>query len=353
MQPLLPDAPLATPADHAACRELIRTGSRTFFAASMLLPPQVREPAYALYGFCRLSDDAVDLSGGDIGALHRLRQRLDDAYACRPAPIAADRAFAEIVLRYGIPRSIPDALLEGFAWDVEGRRYETLSDLHAYAARVAGTVGAMMAMLMGECGHPVIARACDLGVAMQLTNICRDVGEDARNGRIYLPLQWMREAGIDPDEWLRRPEFSEELGGVIGRVLGEADQLYARATSGIARLPWNCRPAIHAACRLYAEIGRELERRGLDSVSQRAVVPASRKAWLLARTSATRLSCSKGLTFAPLPETRFLVDAAVAAAESPYLRRQVRRRGVSEHTEWVIDLFADLSQREAGARLRT
>ncbi|WP_084174842.1 phytoene/squalene synthase family protein [Afifella pfennigii] len=347
MRPLLPDQPLASPADHAACRELIRTGSRTFFAASMLLPPQIRGPSYALYGFCRLSDDAIDLSDGEAAALDRLRQRLDAAYAGRPVPISADRAFADIVFRYGIPRALPEALLDGFAWDLEGRRYETLGELNAYAARVAASVGAMMAMLMGECGYPVIARACDLGVAMQLTNIARDVGEDARNGRIYLPLSWMREAGIDPDAWLENPQFSDELGAVIHRLLRTADELYLRASSGIARLPWHCRPAIHAACRLYAEIGRELERRGLDSVSQRAVVPASRKAWLLARTSTTRLSGAEGLAFEPLAETQFLVDAAMTAAHSPYLRRSIRRRGVGEHAEWVIDLFTVLAERDA------
>lgn len=262
MLPHWPEQRLATPADHAACRELIRTGSRTFFAASLLLPPAVRAPAYALYGFCRLSDDAVDLSNGKAEALDRLRARLDAAYAARPAAVPADRAFAEMVLCYGLPRALPEALLDGFAWDVEGRRYETIDELNAYAARVAGTVGAMMTVLMGECDYPVLARACDLGVAMQLTNIARDVGEDARAGRIYLPLEWMREAGIDPDLWLEDPRFSPELGSVIQRLLDYADVLYLRAASGIARLPRRCRPAIRAACYLYAEIGRELERRG-------------------------------------------------------------------------------------------
>ena len=122
-------------------------------------------------------------------------------------PMAADRALASVIARYAIPRAVPQALLEGFAWDREGRRYETLADLTAYAARVAGTVGAMMALLMDERRPEVLARACDLGVAMQFSNIARDVGEDARAGRLYLPQEWLREAGLDPEAWLAAPVF--------------------------------------------------------------------------------------------------------------------------------------------------
>jgi 15-cis-phytoene synthase len=103
-----------------------------------------------------------------------------------------------------LPRELPAALLEGFAWDAAGRYYETIDELHDYCARVAGSVGAMMALIMGVKNKQVLARACELGNAMQLTNIARDVGEDARNGRLYLPRSWMREAGIDPQAWLAR-----------------------------------------------------------------------------------------------------------------------------------------------------
>src|SRR5262249_39014200 len=153
----------------AACRASIRKGSKSFFAASLLLPREVREAALALYAFCRAADDAVD-EGLNLDPLSQLRERLDRAYARRPLAIAADRAFADVVVRYAIPRAIPEALLEGFEWDARGRRYETLSELVAYAARVAGTVGAMMTCLMGTRDPYVVARACDLGVAMQLTN---------------------------------------------------------------------------------------------------------------------------------------------------------------------------------------
>ena len=305
-----------TPADLAACRALLRGGSRTFHAASFLLPARVRDPAIALYAFCRLADDAVD-NGGRAEAVAALRERLDCAYAGRPYAIPADRAFADVVARFAVPRALPDALLEGLAWDAAGRRYETIEELYAYAARVAGTVGAMMALLMGARAPEQIARACDLGIAMQLTNIARDVGEDARLGRLYLPRRWMREAGIDPDQWLAQPFHDERLGAVVQRLLHVADALYVRAGSGVAALPLGCRPGISAARHVYAEIGRAVERNGLDSVSRRAVVPMRRKLALLGYSLiATALPQARDP--APvLAEARFLVDAVSAGWPRP------------------------------------
>ena len=170
----------------------MRGGSKTFFAASLLLPARVRAPASALYAFCRLADDEIDLGSDPQRAMAGLHRRLDHVYAGRPQPIDADHALAAVVHRFAIPRAMLDALLDGFVWDTQGRRYETLEDVHAYGARVAGAVGAMMALVMGTRDSAALARACELGVAMQLTNIARDVGEDARNGRLYLPRAWTR-----------------------------------------------------------------------------------------------------------------------------------------------------------------
>jgi phytoene synthase len=128
-QPFWPEPGFASPADLAACRTMLRQGSRTFHAASLLLPPAVRAPASELYAFCRLADDAVDLGveGGAEDALADLRLRLDRAYEGRPCDHPVDRAFADVVWRYAIPASLPEALLEGFEWDAAGRRYEDLS----------------------------------------------------------------------------------------------------------------------------------------------------------------------------------------------------------------------------------
>jgi phytoene synthase len=303
---------LASRADLEACRTAIKAGSRTFHAASHLLPLRVREPALSLYAFCREADDAIDQSSDPSAALADLEVRLDLAYRREPIDNAADRALADVVARYHIPRAVPAALLEGFAWDAEGRIYEDLSALRAYGTRVAGTVGVMMSLLMGVRAPAALARAADLGVGMQLSNIARDVGEDARLGRVYLPRDWLREAGVPADEWLAQPQFGPELGSVVLRLLGEARGLYERAAAGVAELPAECRPAIHAARLMYAEIGREVERAGGDSVSGRAVVSARRKLLLLlqAITASVNDPAVAGL-WPALPEAQFLIDAVV------------------------------------------
>lgn len=343
--PSRPYEPFQADADIAACKALIRQGSRSFYNASLLLPRAVRDPAYALYAFCRLADDAIDDAeqGTVHDALDRLRDRLDRAYAGRPVDRPSDRAFARVIAAHEIPRPLPEALLEGFAWDVEGRRYATLSELNGYGARVAGAVGAMMTVLMGARDADTVARATDLGCAMQLTNIARDVGEDARAGRIYLPLEWMEEAEIDVEAWLAQPTFDARLGDVIGRLLGAADALYARSGAGIARLPASCRPSIQAARTIYSEIGRAVERQGYDSVTRRAVVSRRRKVNLLGQALISARWSEDGLALPPLPETQFLVDAVVSA---PVPERLASRRSVDEQIGWMVDLFARLERIE-------
>ncbi len=343
----LPDTFRASVYDHRLCRGLIRQGSKSFFAASLLLPTRVRTPAYALYAFCRLADDAVDFGADRRMAVARLHDRLDRVYAGRPLSAPVDQAFAETVAQHGIPRALPEALFDGFAWDAEDRRYDTLSSVYAYAARVAGTVGAMMTMIMGRRSPDVVARACDLGVAMQLTNIARDVGEDAQAGRLYLPRQWMLEVGLDPDAWLLRPEPCDALATVVCRLLRAADDLYTRAGQGIAGLPLGCRPAINAARRIYREIGCEVARHGYDSVSRRAVVSTKRKLALALSAVAGMPLSGNGWAYPCLDETRFLVDAVVAAEPSVnHVHRGAEKRAMDEQVGWVIDLFARLEQRD-------
>ena len=334
-------------ADLAACRAALRHGSKTFLAASFLLPRRVHEPASALYAFCRLADDAVDatddLGKGGREAVERLRERLRLAYAGTPQDDPADRALAIVVARHEIPAALFDALLEGFAWDCDGRRYDTIESLHDYAARVAGTVGAMMALLMGVRSPEAMARACDLGVAMQLSNIVRDVGEDARMGRLYLPRAWMIEAGLDPDAWLAQPTFSAALASVVRRVLDAAQVLYRRVDAGVARLPLACRPGINAARFMYAGIGHEVARRGFDSVSARAHVPARRKLGLLLRSLAAVAPRAAIAAQPALPANRFLVDAVLAGAPRADVPAP---RGLADRLVWTLELFARLEQRD-------
>lgn len=326
--------------DLAACEALMRGGSKSFFAASSLLPQRVRIPAIALYAFCRMADDVIDEGTDDPDALAKLQRRLDAIYAGEPDDLVEDRAMAMVVHRYHIPRALPDALLEGFAWDAIGRSYATLGELQDYCARVAGSVGAMMARVMGVTGTHALARACELGNAMQLTNIARDVGEDARRGRIYLPLAWLHEEGIDPAEFLREPRFSPALARVTGRLLLEADRLYQRGSSGIATLPRDCRGAILAAATIYAEIGSVVAAQGMDSVNRRAVVGSARKLTLLCFAKVRAQLPSRCEIVEPLPAISFLAEACAAASprSSGY-----PRRNFDERCEWLIDLFERIS----------
>jgi phytoene synthase len=331
-------------ADMAACRDALCGGSKSFHAASKLLPEDVRDPAIALYAFCREADEVIDAADGS-GSVEWLRERLTLAYAGRPLPFAADRAFARIADRFAIPRALPEALLEGFEWDKEGRRYPDIAAVRAYAVRVAGTVGGMMAVLMGVRDPDRLATAIDLGVAMQLSNIARDVGEDARNGRLYLPLDWMRQEGIDPDAFLAAPAFSPALGRVVARLLQEADVYYERAEAGIARLPVGCRFGIGAARLLYAEIGNQVRRNGMDSVSGRAVVSGKRKLWVLLSGLAKIAVPMAPMQGETVPEGAYLVDAVTRVApraepvSPPWW-------AVTDRLVWTFELFAKLEDRQ-------
>jgi 15-cis-phytoene synthase len=331
-----------------ACRTLMRGGSKSFYLSSLALPRRVRAPASALYAFCRVADDAIDTCAEPAAALADLHARLDAVYADRPRADIADRALAAVVREAQLPRALLDALLEGFAWDAQGRSYETIEDLHAYAARVAGTVGAMMALVMETRNAQSLARACELGVAMQLTNIARDVGEDARNGRLYLPRAWLREAGLDADAWLAAPSFDSRLAQVIARLLAEAERLYARAECGVIGLPRSCRPAIHAARLVYAEIGHALAAAGLDSVQRRTVVPTGRKLALLLQGCAALLKppghpIAAGAANAPLPAVRFLVEAAAT--------ERLPDRTFYQRTLRMLELFERQGHRQRGEGL--
>ncbi|WP_297767668.1 15-cis-phytoene synthase [uncultured Roseovarius sp.] len=329
---------MIAPRDLEHCTQAIRHGSRSFHAASKLLPRKVRDPALALYAFCRLADDAVDEQQEKAAAVLSLHERLDLAYAGRPRNAPADRAFAAIIDGFDMPRALPEALLEGLAWDAEGRRYATLSDVRAYSARVASAVGAMMCVLMRVRDRNALARACDLGVAMQLTNIARDVGEDAREGRLYLPTDWLAEAGRTPGAFLAKPAPDPDLRHIVRRLLQEANDLYARSEAGIAALPLSARPGIYAARFIYAGIGGQVRAGGYDSITRRARTDGRQKlGWLMLamlRAGGTLVLPRSPLIYArALPETEFLVRAAA--------------RDAARATDWSDTLYEALARLKA------
>jgi phytoene synthase len=332
--------------DDTACTAMLASGSRSFHAASRLLPRRVRRAATALYAFCRVADDAIDNAGADQdAALADLSARLDAIYAGAPRNFPEDRAFAAVVKQHFIPKELPAALLEGFAWDAQGRTYADFPALLEYAARVAGAVGAMMALVMGTRAQATIARACELGMAMQLSNIARDVGEDARQGRIYLPLDWLAEEGVDAADFLAQPIYYVGVQNVVARLLGEADLLYRQAASGIAQLPWDCRASINAARRLYEAIGHAAGEVAFDPVEHRAVVPARRKAMLVTRALVDTVVPAAAMRGVMPQAARALVQACMPLEATVETRKPIWRRAEARAV-WMIELMAQIEERQ-------
>lgn len=266
---------------RALARQILAHHSKSFALAGKLLPAGVRADAAALYAWCRRCDDAVDTPAAATeraAAARRLRAELDDVYAGVPQDDPVLGGLQEVVQRHQLPRRFADDLLAGMAMDVGVVRMATMDELLLYAYRAAGTVGLMMAHVMGVRDAATLRRAADLGIAMQLTNVCRDVVEDEERGRVYLPADLL-EGATTPS---RAPDSAARA---VAAVLGCADAFYRSGDVGLVRLPLRCAMAIRAARLIYAEIGAVLARRGFDVLAGRAVVPRARKLVLLARAA--------------------------------------------------------------------
>jgi phytoene synthase len=309
-------------ADRDACRQWIRHHSKSFYLSSLLLPARVRQGAWALYAFCRRADDAVDDEVTGRQALRRvdgLRRRLDRVYTndalSHPDPI--DRAFAFVAHRYQIPRTLPEALLSGMEMDARGVTYESDDELLVYCFRVASTVGLMMTKIMGGSDDLAYTRAADLGIAMQLTNIARDVGEDARRGRIYLPKRLCEEVGLEQRTVLTLTDATPSLREAVKRILLRADGHYRAADRGVPLLPRGCRYAIASSRLIYSAIGDAIAQNGYDSITRRAFVPLGKKLWLVARSVTALFSTVRGALASTGPAdpqiSRLLADVGLPA----------------------------------------
>ena len=269
------------------CAATLAQHSKSFALAGKLLARQARRDAAVLYTYCRLADDAIDLVGAaeQPAALAKLRADLDSVYNGEPQRDVRLRAFQELVQRRGLPREYPEELLAGFAMDSEGAQYDTLEDLLLYCYRVAGVVGLMMCHVLGVSDARALKNAAHLGIAMQLTNICRDVAEDWQLGRLYLPLAMLRECGpgaLNGFGMSLLPEAARpSIAAVTIRLLNEADRFYRSGDAGIPALPWRAAFSVRAARLIYAAIGARIRRRGYDAYRMRAVVPQSQKLFLV------------------------------------------------------------------------
>lgn len=310
--------------DHS--RRVIARGSKSFAMAARLFDRPTRARALLLYAWCRHCDDQID--GQELGAepcqpdtalqalrLAAIRHRTRSALSGEPQTDPAFQGLQRVVEECGIPHRYPLELLDGFAMDVRGDRYRNLPETLRYCYHVAGTVGAMMARVMGVTDSATLTRGVHLGLALQLTNIARDVMDDARVGRVYLPSDWLEEAGVAPEPAavLAHPD---RIAHVVRRLLDEAEPYYASARHGMARLPFRCTWAVNTAARVYRDIGTALRARGAEAWSARVSVPTSRKLLLLLAAgpeSALRLT-RRG---AQLPVSSGLWEPR-DAAEIPY-----------------------------------
>ena len=274
--------------------------------------------------------------------MQSLKRRLQAIYAEQPEDHPCDRALADVVTMYDLPRALFEALIEGLEWDQAGRVYNSIEELHAYAARVASAVGTIMTCIMGRKSAKTLARACDLGVAMQLTNIARDVGEDAKNGRVYLPRDWLRDVGLTAEGLIASPQMSPALATVVKRLLCHAEKLYQQSLMGIADLPLKSRPAINAARRIYSAIGKQISANRYDVINLRAYVPTRQKVGIaIAATVEAYLTRSECAT-TEMDETRFLVSAVVdhkSQSKTPL-------DDAESPMEWILTMVELLDQRE-------
>ncbi|MEZ4316774.1 MAG: phytoene/squalene synthase family protein [Myxococcota bacterium] len=259
---------------------------RSFSLASVFLPEDRRGQAAVLYAFCRLADDVVDEASDPDEAragVADLRSELEGHAPARPV-VAATR---EILAPVGLQPALD--LLHGVESDLDFEIPADDAALDRYCYEVAGTVGLMMCAALGVRETWAFDPAVKLGMGMQLTNICRDVLEDAERGRVYLPADRLAAAGVSAESLLEGTADAGRISGIVRDLLDRADDHYTVGRTGFPALPFRSRVAIAVAARLYQGIGHRLRRHGADPLAGRTVVPAWEKGVLVVRAGADLL----------------------------------------------------------------
>ncbi|MCB8838731.1 phytoene/squalene synthase family protein [Aurantimonas sp. VKM B-3413] len=276
-------------ADLAAMAERsIARGSKSFAAAARLFDAETRKSAMMLYAWCRHCDDAIDdqrlgfarrrlaTEPSPAERLEALERETLAALAGAPTAEPSFRAIADVSARHGLPQGLVLDHLAGYRMDVEERRYDTIGETLQYCYHVAGVVGVMMAIVMKAEGEDALDRACDLGIAFQLTNIARDIVEDARVGRIYLPREWLAEADITPAQILD-PRFRPVVALLAHRLVDLAEPYYGSAFHGLGALSLRSAWAVAMAHGVYREIGLEVKALGPAAWDRRAATGRTSK----------------------------------------------------------------------------
>lgn len=262
--------------------EVLAAQGRSFAWAAPFLPPKARADAAICYAFCRLVDDAADEAASpEEGrtALLALEAELEGRAPARPFVAA----YREVAARNGIDPRVARDLVEGARSDLGRVRVKDDEELLLYAYRVAGTVGLMMARLIGAHDPRALRHAVDLGVAMQITNICRDVAEDAGRDRVYLPKERLVAVGVAPEALLEGRAQPRAVTRVVADLVALADRFYASADEGMRYIPPRARLAIWIAARVYRAIGLKVVKRGEQALRSRTTLgTGERLRWSLA-----------------------------------------------------------------------
>jgi phytoene synthase len=266
---------------YAYCDSITSTHSRTFYMATGLLPAEKRRAMRALYAFCRMSDDIVDCSESDTEEkLTAWRRR-----ALAPVPLSTDLvtiAWADTRFRYQIPQHYAEQLIDGVGRDLFQKRYHTFEDVVRYAYGVASTVGLMSMHIIGFAGEQAIPYAIKLGIALQVTNILRDVAEDSANNRLYLPVEEMAAFGLSEAD-LDKGHVDDHWRAFMRFQIERNRRLYDEANPGIALLNKDGRFAVAAASDLYSSILSDIEAHDYDVFNRRAHVNSWNKVRRLPR----------------------------------------------------------------------
>lgn len=280
------------------CQTIIQSGSKSFALASQLFDKNNRDSAHFLYGWCRYVDDAIDEVENveeQKKLLANIQEQTEKAFSGFPSEVTEFKALSRVAREYGIPSFYALELLEGMRMDVENTRYRDLKELSLYCYRVAGCVGLMMSHIMGVSENKALEHASDVGIAMQLTNIARDVVSDARMGRVYLPLDWLTEVGLQESD-LQNPAYRVSIAFLVRRLLKEAERHYKKGSEGLKYLPWRAALAVAMALSVYRKIGIEVEKRRECAWDSRIVVGKIQKClcignamWLVLKTVPYRL----------------------------------------------------------------
>lgn len=273
------------------CRQLTQQASKTFYWGSVFLPPPKRRAVWAVYALCRVVDDIVDETVNQEGPrlghlrgsntpekqLDYWRHALEHMYqrgGTDEGPV--QRAWSDMIEHYPVPLQPVLELLDGVQMDLTAKRYQTFDDLYVYCHRVAGTVGLLTSPIFGYSDDAALHYAVDLGVALQLTNILRDIDEDAHRDCIYLPQDEMMRFGYSEGE-LMAGVINEAFCELVRFQMARADDYYRRSQPGVALLSADCRLAVKLSATLYHHILDRIRLNNYNVFTKRASVPLQKK----------------------------------------------------------------------------